>query len=75
MSDTCRRCDRPRARGYADCDEHRAPELRQEDSVPTRFEVDDEPDWEAILEARAEARMEADLERAEAAYERWIYGD
>lgn len=36
---------------------------------------DDEPDYEAIAEARAEARAERDLERAEAAYERMIYGD
>lgn len=35
----------------------------------------DEPDYEAIAEARAEARAERDLERAEAAYERMIYGD
>lgn len=36
---------------------------------------DDEPDYEAIAEARAEARAEQDLERAEAAYERYVYGD
>lgn len=35
----------------------------------------DEPDYEAIMEARAEARAERDLERAEAAYERYVYGD
>lgn len=36
---------------------------------------DDEPDWEAIVEARNEARAEYELERAEARYERFIYGD
>ena len=35
----------------------------------------DEPDFEAIAEARAEARAERDLERAEASYERMVYGD
>lgn len=39
------------------------------------YDEPDEPDYEAIAEARAEARAERDLERAEAAYERMIYGD
>lgn len=54
------------------------PELRQENSAPTRSSRsydDDEPDWEAIVEARNEARAEYELDRAEAAYERMIYGD
>lgn len=75
-SDRCRDCTRPRVRGFATCEDHGAtPELRQENSVSSRFEYDDEPDWESIVEARAEARAEQDLERAEAAYERMIYGD
>lgn len=36
---------------------------------------DDEPDFEGILEDRAEARAEEAIERAEAAYERQVYGD
>lgn len=73
---TCRDCGRPRVRGFATCEDHGAtPELRQEDSAYSSPSYDDEPDWESIAEARAEARAEADLERAEAAYERWIYGD
>lgn len=35
----------------------------------------DEPDYEAIAEARAEARAQDDLERAEREYERYVYGD
>jgi hypothetical protein len=62
-------------RGFATCERHGATPSSGEDSVPSRFEYDDEPDWESIAEARAEARAERDIERAEAAYERWIYGD
>lgn len=76
-TDRCRDCDRPRVRGFATCEIHGGqPELRQENSVPSTYDAyDDEPDWESIAEARAEARAERDLERAEAAYERWVYGD
>lgn len=49
------------------------PKAPRGNSVRSRY--DDEPDWESIVEARAEAWAERDLERAEAAYERWIYGD
>lgn len=43
--------------------------------APCRSYEQDEPDYEAILEERAEARAEEAIERAEAAYERYVYGD
>lgn len=68
----CRRCDRPRARGFADCEEH-SQKLRQEDSVPTPddFEVDEDEDFDEPEPYDDYDGYEAD--RAADRYEAWLF--